>query len=283
MTGRQKQDLIGNISARDPGGVNMLVAAAKSAARSRVSCAGVALSVVAALGWGLAGLWLIPAVFLGSFAWTLLVRSSALADKRDAAQRPIVLPDPMDYSDAAVQEALQRLASSRERVASTLRAGPRGTEFDLSVVDRLTPAIERRIVMLAARAEYLSGFLSGTSIAEHRAGLNVARTRERTIDDAETKALYRRVIALHEADLDSIRRLDAERHRYLATIDCLLTTLEALPANMTRVQSVRLAYGDDATDPVGDAAQVLETLSGLEQAFERQSAPPQLAGCGRAC
>src|SRR5688572_9940487 len=136
MRWRQKQDLIGNTSARDPGGLNMLIAAARSAPRSSVSWAGAALSVVAALIWGMGALWLIPAVFLVTFVWALLVRSRALAGTCEPSQRPIELPDPNDYSDVAVQEALRRVASARERIASTRRDSPRGSAFDLSVVDR---------------------------------------------------------------------------------------------------------------------------------------------------
>lgn len=265
-----RQDLIGDVSHRDPRGMNMFIAAAKTAACSKTSWAGSALSVVVALTWGVSGLLLIPALFVASFGWHLLMRSGARAANRDPSQRPIQLPDPLEFSDASVQVALRRLTNTRQRVATTMREGPRGPEFDLSVVERLTPAIENRIVVLAARAEYLASFLAEASLVELHAGLEEARSHERQADDPEAKALYRRLIGQYESHDETIHRLETEKQRFLATIDCLLATLEALPAKMTHVQSLRLAYGDEATDSISDAAQICERLSAFEQAFERR-------------
>ena len=280
MRWRLRRDLVGDTSARELRGVRIIVVAAKKAALSKLGWAAVALAIVLVLSWGMAGLLLIPAAFATSFVVALMAAAAAISGRHQWRQRPIELPDPLLFSDIAVQSIVRRLHAARARIASAVHEGPRGLQFDLAAVQRSTPAIERRIIVLAARAEYLGCFLATVSVPEITAALNEATTHAAKVVNPQSALAHRRVVEGNEDHLKTVRQLETEKEQLLATMEYLLGTLEALPAKLTRVQALRLAYSDadDAWDSVCEATHISDELSAFEEAFERQATSPRATG-----
>src|SRR5947208_880259 len=83
-------------------------------------------------------------------------------------------------------------------------------------------------IVLAARAEYVASFLSATSAAEINAALERARARERAAEE-DAGAVYRGLIETYEGHLQSLRVLEREKERFVATGEHLVGTLEAFP------------------------------------------------------
>jgi hypothetical protein len=150
-----------------------------------------------------------------------------------------------------------------------MRESPRGKAFDLASVRQSAGEIERRVVVLAARAEYVASFLSATSAAEINAALERARARERAAEE-DAGAAYRGLIETYEGHLQSLRVLEREKERFVATGEHLVGTLEAFPADLTRVQCLRLAIGDrERTDEaLQSAARLCQSLGAAEEALQ---------------
>src|SRR4029077_863258 len=127
--------------------------------------------------------------------------------------------------------------------------------------------IERRIVLLAARVEYLGRFLSEISVPEIEAEAQGIRTREANAAPAEARARYQMGIAQREAQLRDARSLEARRDQLLATIDYMLATLEMLPLKLTRLQLLRVEAAEGRPDPAGDAAPLFTDLEAIEEVF----------------
>jgi hypothetical protein len=188
---------------------------------------------------------------------------------RNKQNRPIALPDPLIFADATAQTAVRRTAQARENLERALAESPRGDAFDLTSVLKGAAQLERRVLVLAARAEYLGSFLASVSAPELRNELERVRGRERVALAPDARQTYGRVVRRTEAHIQALATLEAEKDRLAAKLDYLVGTLEALPAKVTRVQFLRLGYADAdlSVEAVEDAARVFDDVGALEDAF----------------
>ena len=267
MRGELRRDLVGDTSAHEAGPLTAIGRAAKAALLSRASLVATAIALVLALSWGLAAFLAVPAVFMVGLAGRLLaLRSRAM---RGRPERPISLPDPLIFSDAAAQTAVRRMAQARENLERAIVESPRGDAFELANVVKGASQIERRVLVLAARAEYLGSFLASVSAAELRNELERVRARERGALAADARQTYARVVRRTEGHIQALAALEAEKDRLASKLDYMVGTLEALPAKVTRVQFLRLGYVDADLSPesMEDAARVFDDVGALEDAF----------------
>jgi hypothetical protein len=267
MRGELRKDLVGDTSAHEAGAFTAIGRAAKAALLSRASLVATAIALVLALSWGLAAFLAVPAVFMVGLAGRLLaLRSRAL---RGRPERPISLPDPLMFGDAAAQTAVRRMAQARENLERAIVDSPRGDAFELANVAKGASQLERRVLVLAARAEYLGSFLASVSAAELRNELERVRVRERGALAPDARQTYARVVRRTEEHIQALAALEAEKDRLAAKLDYMVGTLEALPAKVTRVQFLRLGYVDADLSPeaMEDAARVFDDVGALEDAF----------------
>ena len=267
MRGELRKDLVGDTSAHEAGALTAIGRAAKAALLSRASLVATAIALVLALSWGLAAFLAVPAVFMVGLAGRLLaLRSRA---RRGRPERPISLPDPLMFCDAAAQTAVRRMTQARENLERAIVDSPRGDAFELASVVKGASQLERRVLVLAARAEYLGSFLASVSAAELRNELERVRARERGALAADARQTYARVVRRTEGHIQALAALEAEKDRLAAKLDYMVGTLEALPAKVTRVQFLRLGYvdGDLSPEAMEDAARVFDDVGALEDAF----------------
>jgi hypothetical protein len=130
------------------------------------------------------------------------------------------------FTDEGAQLVVSRLARARQVVRTIVRSGPRGPAFDLRKHLRPIPQIERQLVVIAARLEYL------------------ARVQRAS-----------RMIAKDEG-------LKNERERLTATAEQALDGIEALPSSLARLQFTRIAACDGRSDDV--ARDTVELLRSIE-------------------
>ena len=267
MRGELRKDLVGDTSAHEAGALTAIGRAAKAALLSRASLVATAIALVLALSWGLAAFLAVPAVFMVGLAGRLLaLRSRAM---RGRPERPISLPDPLVFCDAAAQTAVRRMTQARENLERAIVDSPRGDAFELASVVKGASQLERRVLVLAARAEYLGSFLASVSAAELRNELERVRARERGALAPDARQTYARVVRRTEGHIQALAALEAEKDRLAAKLDYMVGTLEALPAKVTRVQFLRLGYvdGDLSPEAMEDAARVFDDVGALEDAF----------------
>ena len=86
--------------------------------------------------------------------------------------------------------------------------------------------------------------------------------------------MYARLIGTYEDHLRSLRALEAEKERLLAAGEQLVGTLEGFPADLTRLQYLRLAAVDEdaGKSALESASAVRHSLSALEEALQEQAA-----------
>ena len=267
MRGELRKDLVGDTSAHEAGTFTAIGRAAKAAFLSRASLVATAIALVLALSWGLAAFLAVPAVFMVGLAGRLLaLRSRAM---RGRPEQPISLPDPLIFGDAAAQTAVRRMTRARENLERAIVESPRGEAFELANVVKGASQLERRVLVLAARAEYLGSFLTSVSAAELRNELERVRARERGALAADARQTYARVVRRTEGHIQALAALEAEKDRLASKLDYMVGTLEALPAKVTHVQFLRLGYvdGDLSPEAMEDAARVFDDVGALEEAF----------------
>ena len=199
------------------------------------------------------------------------VRSARTWAKADQAARtdPIELPDLIWYSDAGAQAAIRRLGQARRGLANAVAHSPQEPEHEVLARLRSVAEIERRVVLLASRVEYLGRFLGEISLPEIEAEAQRVRSREANAATAEARARYQLGVAQREAHLRDVRLLEARRDQLLATIDYMLATLETLPLKVTRLQLLRAeaAEGESAGEPDTDTAPLFTDLAAIEEVF----------------
>jgi hypothetical protein len=133
---------------------------------------------------------------------------------------------------------------------------------------RSVAEIERRVVLLASRVEYLGRFLSEISLPEIESEAQRVRAREANATTAEARARYQLGVAQREVQLRDARALEARRDQLLATIDYMLATLEMLPLKLTRLQLLRVeAVEYSPTDFAGDTVPLFTDLEAIEEVF----------------
>jgi hypothetical protein len=266
-----QRDLIGDTSEHERGTELWICSSARSAVRHRVALGLMALAVVAAFMTGFGTLLLaVPAVFTVAFVVALLNGRAKQTALRRAGVLPIVLPDVAWFSDTRAKTLMVRLGAARMAIQSAVLAGPRGAAFDVSsALDRI-PKLEREVVVLATRIEYIARFLDSTSLPVLR--MTLARVRERGQASENASGPLGRAAERCQAQVDAVKGLVARAEAMSGQAEEALLTIESVPARITSLQLRRLEACDGAAEPASAAAAtIIDTFAALEQAStERQ-------------
>lgn len=265
-----QRDLIGDTSEHERGIELWIYSSAKSAVRHRVALGLMALALVAAFMTGYATLLLaVPAVFVVAFGVALLNGRAKQTALRHAGVLPIVLPDVVWFSDSRAKTLIVRLGAARAAIQNAVLAGPRGAAFDVSsALDRI-PKLEREVVVLATRIEYIARFLDTTSLPVLR--MTLARVRDRgqpgNGDGEGANGPMGRAAERCQAQVDAVKGLVARAEALSAQAEEALLTIEGVPARITSLQLRRLEVCDGAVEPASAAAAtIVDTFAELEQA-----------------
>jgi hypothetical protein len=264
-----KRDFVGDLTPREGRTRRATALAAKEAAGSPVTLVTLGAASLMALACSLvAPLAAVPVIFGVLFLVRLRSGRTWMAAERSARNNPIELPDLIWYSDVGAQAAIRRLSQARRALANAVAHSPQDPEHEMLARLRSVAEIERRIVLLAARVEYLGRFLSDISVPELEAEAQRIRTRELNAATAEARARYRLGVAQREAQIRDARALEARRDQLLATIDYMLASLEMLPLKLTRLQLLRAEAAEyHPSDPTGDTAPLFNDLEAIEEVF----------------
>ena len=264
-----KRDFVGDLTPREGRTRRATALAAKEAAGSPVTLVTLGAASLMALACSLvAPLAAVPVIFGVLFLVRLRSGRTWMAAERSARNNPIELPDLIWYADVGAQAAIRRLSQARRALANAVAHSPQDPEHEMLARLRSVREIERRIVLLAARVEYLGRFLSDISVPELEAEAQRIRTRELNAATAEARARYRLGIAQRETQIRDARALEARRDQLLATIDYMLASLEMLPLKLTRLQLLRAEAAEyHPSDPTGDTAPLFNDLEAIEEVF----------------
>jgi hypothetical protein len=266
-----ERDLLGDTSAHEGTGWLWLVAASKAAVSKPSTLTAAALAVVAAVLTGLPSLLLImPVSFTIFVAATFLNGKTRQLALHRARTLPIELPPLAAFSEPKARILLERLARSREAIRDALDAAPRGPGFDLEPALSSVPELERQVVVIASRVEYVSRFVSTTTASCLRADGERLRERAREGTD-EARGSFQRAAERSHAHFESLLMLQAQGERLLGMGEEALAALEELPVMITTVQLRRFEACDDntadarlaeATSDLGEGLRALaQTLS----------------------
>jgi hypothetical protein len=272
MNGQQmlKRDFVGDLTPREGRTRRATALAAKQAASSPVTLVTLGAASLMALACQLVvPLAVVPVIFGVLFLARLRSGRTWNAAERAARTGPIELPDLIWYSDVGAQSAIRRLNQARRSLATAVAHSPQDPEHQVLARLRSVADIERRIVLLASRVEYLGRFLSEVSVPEIEAEVQRIRMREANAATPEARARYQLGIAQREAQIRDTRSLEARRDQLLATIDYLLASLESLPLKLTRLQLIRVEAADyePSDDPACDALPLFSDLEAIEEVF----------------
>jgi hypothetical protein len=270
-----ERDLLGDTSAHEGTGWLWLVAASKAAIAKPATLTAAALAVVAAVLTGMPSL-----LFVMPVSFTLFVAATFLNGKtrqlalRRARALPIELPPLAAFSEPKARIMLERLARSREAIRDALDAAPRGPGFDLEPALARVPDLERQVVVIASRVEYVSRFVSTTTASCLRA--DGERLRERARDGSdEARDSFLRAAERSHSHFESLLMLQAQGERLLGMGEEALAALEELPVMITTVQLRRFEACDDSADArLAEATSDLgEGLRALAQTLTEPSSP----------
>ena len=270
MNGQQmlKRDFVGDLTPREGRTRKASALAAKQAAKSPVTLATLgAASLIAIACQLVAPMVAVPVIFGVLFLARLRSARTWTTTEQVARNSPIELPDLIWYSDVGAQAAIRRLGQARRGLANAVAHSPQDPEHEILARLRSVADIERRVVLLASRVEYLGRFLGEISLPEMEAETQRIRAREANATTGEARARYQLGIAQREAQLKDARALEARRDQLLATIDYMLATLEMLPLKLTRLQLLRAEAAEGRPDPAGDAAPLFTDLEAIEEVF----------------
>ena len=268
-----QRDLIGDTSEHERGIELWIYSSAKSAVRHRVAVGLMALALVAAFMTGYATLLLVaPAVFTVAFGVALLNGRAKQTALRHAGVLPIVLPDVVWFSDSRAKTLIVRLGGARAAIQNAVLAGPRGAAFDVSNARDRIPKLEREVVVLATRIEYIARFLDTTSLPVLR--MTLARVRDRgqpgnngSGEGQGANGPMGRAAERCQAQVEAVKGLVARAEALSAQAEEALLTIEGVPARITSLQLRRLEACDSAAEPASAAAAtIVETFAALEQA-----------------
>ncbi|HXT95543.1 MAG TPA: hypothetical protein VN853_04540 [Polyangia bacterium] len=278
-SGWLERDLVGDTSSHEGATRLWLAAAAKAAARDPRGALFSALAVTGACVFGLpAFLLAIPLTYTLRFAVGLFDRRARRATLRLARAQPITLPSPLSFSDEGAKRLIERLERTRWAIESAVLASPGGAPFALSGLIDDVPQMERDVVVLAARIEYLGRFLSSApSSTLHAEVLRLDEDREQETD-AATRDGVERVIVRCRDHLDTLRLLSARRATCGRMAEEVLRTLEGIPAKIVSLQIARVESCDvRCTDSGRRAETVSEGFTALERTIA--ALPSGEVGC----
>ena len=150
------------------------------------------------------------------------------------AERTPVLPDALEVRDPMVGALVQRLGRARQIRQRATAQSPYGAHHALSASAGDISELERRAVVIAARAELVSSFVAEASDS-----------------------------CLSTESGEAIARLEERRAALVETLEHLTGVLEAIPAKAMDVELRRLDEGDQLIG--ADSAEAELALSHLDQ------------------
>ena len=224
--------------------------------------------VAAALLWDSAALLAIPGVFVAALFFSLGDSETWALVRLARETGPLSLPDPERFTEAAAKEMLRRLASARGQLAQAVGVGAKGEGSLFGRASRHIRTIEGRVIVSAARVEYLGQLLSTSSASDVERDLERLRCLEARALVPATRDEYQAAIAVYEGRLAVVRQVGSQREWLLASADRMLCTLESLPARVVHIQCSRLLLGDQDECGTLDGIDELRVfLEALEEAF----------------
>jgi hypothetical protein len=264
-----ERDLLGDTTVHDRDNEIWVGSTARAVTSSRMAqLVSVALVVTSALtgDWGL--VLLMPPLFFAFFALRLLDGRGRQTAIREARTAPIRLPESLCFSDGTARTFLMRLERARQSLQALRDASPHQAAFDVSgALDRV-PELERHVLVLASRVEYLARFLDGGSIEATQLELEgLTRRADRT--SGMVREGYRLAAERCQARLEATAALQAEWDRLAATAEQALGTLEELPPRLTSLQMRRFEACDDRSRRTNEEVARLEATL---QVFDETSA-----------
>jgi hypothetical protein len=265
--GEFERDLIGDTSKHDRSTTLWLASALRAVASSRILLSGAVLAALGAIAsWTAGVLWVAPAVFVILFAGKLLDGQARQSALRRARVLPIRLPEPMRFSDGAVREIIQGLAQARQKIGDVLDTGPRGPGFDLGNTIARVPQLERDVVVLAQRAEYVARFLATNQFSDLLAEDRRHAERIEREENPDHAKLLRQSREHIQARIKATAALSREYESLLGAAKYALGALEGLPSRMTLLQLRRLkACHMPSALEGGDPADVDDNLQEMER------------------
>ncbi len=243
---RKNRELIGDTSSRTVSWVR-----AAGMAADPVLLGG-ALLVAMTLILTVAPLWHVPASTL-LLAASLIVACSQLARpaywkklraiREDSTPR---LPDALEFRDPSVCALVQRIDRARQARLRAAERSPYGDHHALSGAEAAIGDLERRAIVLAARAEFVSGFLAEAADATACPESDAARLRcaQQGAPCEEAGIAYDRAARWSLERAEAVHRLEARRAALMGGLEHLAAILDAVPAKATDVELRRLEDGD---------------------------------------
>jgi hypothetical protein len=236
-----ERDLIGDTSKHDRGTSVWLASAVRATVGSGVTVVGGMLVAFGALATLTAAvLWGLPVLVAMVFAAKLLDGQARRSAFRRARVLPMRLPESTQFADDGVRDIIQRLGQARQAIGHVLDTGPQGRGFDLATSVAQVPQLERDVIVLAHRADYVARFLADNPPA--LLAVEQRRHRERTEreEDPIRAGLLRRSGARLTDRLDAATALAREYDSLVAAAGDALGALEALPCKLMLLQLRRL-------------------------------------------
>ncbi|HXJ21813.1 MAG TPA: hypothetical protein VMT03_16430 [Polyangia bacterium] len=274
-----ERDLTGDTSGHEAQTEIWLASAAKVTLRSRPLLAAALLgSAGACLAGAWAFLWAIPVFYALRFAGALLTGRVRQAALRRAREQPLELPPGSCFGDGRARSLVERLRGARQAVERAIGAGPVGAAFDVKSLVEGIPRLERDVLALAARVEYLKRFLDSSPPDSLVAELGELE-KKRDGSDAELSKLLDRVILRYRERFDLLSGLASRADRAYAVAEELVAGIEQVPARIVRLQLTRLESCDvRSVDAREEALAVLNQFGALEGAIcelQAGASPPQ--------
>ena len=182
------RDLVGDTSAHECSTRLWFAAAARTTLRDPRGAIASLLALAIACFTGIPGVLLaIPAIYALRCAVAVLDKRARRAALLEARALPIDLPSPLSFSDERARSLVERLERVRRATESAILSSPCGAPFALAGLLDEVPQLERDVVVLAARVEYLGRFLSDAPSAVLLA--EIARLRSSMISSASSSGL----------------------------------------------------------------------------------------------
>jgi len=237
-----ERDLIGDTSGHEHRAWAWVVSSARATFSNRLGWLVTAISVLGAL------IAAAPrALFAGPATFALLfVLTGLRARSRPAlgGKVPILLPGAWNYSDLRARALIVRLGAARQAIDQLVDGAPRGPGFDLSGIAGQVSKLERHVVVLASRIEYLGLVLS-----------------------PQVRGMWTPIREPDPADPAKMS-LDKEAEALVDLAERTLSTLEDLPPKLAALQLRRLEACDDTTTSASaDATCLLDEVRTLSEAL----------------
>ncbi len=263
-----ERDLVGDTSAHEPEVRLWIERTVKGSLRGPgLLVAALAAVVVACLLGPVALWWAIPSIFMARFAVGLLNGRARQAAGQLARRMPIDLPPVESFSESRARRLVERLEHARQVTESAIGSRPAGAAFDVSAFVEPIAQLERDIVVLAARIEYLARFLESSPQITLLAEISELEGQRSRVGGAASKQFDRLIEQCHQ-HMELLNDLTERRNEACAAAEELLRAIEQVPARVMSLQLARIESCDGrSVEAAQEAAAMNETFSVLERAM----------------